>query len=191
MKILTRSPTTLPTALILLTLGFGIWSSVSSAATTDPMLLSPLDVLLIKEDLRSQLAKYEMLTDGDGTGHALGRSWSDTLFVPQAVFEAYGPDGRLDVRWVGQEAIYQKSHEHSVDASAPVVHRHYLVSTIFDEVSQASARTRSTALIISAAKGQGEKEPTSRMVMLLTYHITWVKTSDGWRILRDVLRRDS
>ena len=154
------------------------------------VVMSRLSTLVEKEAIREQLAQYELLSDGDGETRD-GRAWVDRLFTPDAVFEAYSPDGTLGTRWVGAAEIFRNSQAHSIDPKAPIAHRHYMLGTVFDVLTPTTAETRSTSIILGATKGADGKDPVGTMTMLLVYHDTWRKSGGVWRKSHSVLRRDT
>jgi hypothetical protein len=162
--------------------------------------LSPLDELLIENQINQKLALYTLLADGDGIRKMDARAMADQIFTPDAVFENYSQDGKLGISRNGREVIYRMATEHAMPANAPIADRHYNVSTYFDVVTPTMAKTRTIAIVLNATKNMigpdcaksGEDACGGKLVhaYTFTYHDTWVKTADGWQKSHSVLRSD-
>jgi hypothetical protein len=126
------------------------------------------------------------------------RGLVDQIMTPDVWTDLYYPDGSLQVHTVGREAIVTSTP--IPKSMGPIANRHYLIATYFDELTPTTAKTRTTMMWMQVtrnllgadcAKG-GPDACGGRVVSAMTtvYHNDWVKTADGWRMSRNVIRRD-
>src|SRR5262249_3978103 len=109
-----------------------------------------MESALARESIRDALARYSMLLDGDGARRD-PRGWADQMFTPDAVFKLYYPDGTEQYRIEGREAIF---NTFGPPGSKKVGTRHFMVNTVFDELTATSAKTRTSALIQVSKRDQ-------------------------------------
>jgi hypothetical protein len=171
---------------------------LASGAARAQAPLSPVDKLVAEDDIRQKLALYGILTDGDGVAGKNIRGLVDQIMTPDVWTDLYYPDGSLQVHTVGREAIVTSTP--IPKSMGPIANRHYLIATYFDELTPTTAKTRTTMMWMQVtrnllgadcAKG-GPDACGGRVVSAMTtvYHNDWVKTADGWRMSRNVIRRD-
>ena len=110
-----------------------------------------IESLLARESIREALANYSMLLDGDGAGRD-PQQWANRLFTADATFVLHQPDGKEQYRIEGREKI---GSTFGRPASPKVAVRHFMVNTVFDEVTSTSAKTRTSALIQVSKRDQG------------------------------------
>ena len=153
-----------------------------------------IESALARESIREALANYSMLLDGDGVARD-ARTWADKLFTPDAVFISHYPDGTEQIRIEGREAIYKTFGR---PGSPEVAGRHFMVNTVFDELSLTTAKTRTSALIQvskrdqDCAKKKGILNGGAPVISaILVYHDTWVLDGGEWKKKLSVLRRDT
>ncbi len=159
--------------------------------------LSPLDRLLIEDDIRQRLVLYGLYADGDGVKPRDTESLASQLMSPDTVSEIYHVYGGPVITMSGRGPIAA-----SRDPFDPTLAtRHFLIATYFDEVSATTVKTRTPALHLRVTKNMigadcekaGDDACGGRVVKATTwvYHMTWTKTADGWQISRNVLRHDN
>jgi hypothetical protein len=169
------------------------------AATT----LSPVDKLIIKDDIRERIALYALLADGDGAGGRKRdlRTLAYTLMTPDVVSIIYTARGDPPIELKGRERVAQSPPEVDPEHASKIAGRHYVVETLFDEVTPTTAKTRTTAVYHDATRNTGGvdckkvDEKTCGGVpvrtVLWVYHMDWRKTPEGWQIFRNTLRDDN
>jgi len=69
-------------------------SGLKSADSQAKARMSPLDILVAKDQIREQLGQYTLLLDGDGLTRDSDK-WAEKLFTEDATFQSIGPDGQL------------------------------------------------------------------------------------------------
>jgi SnoaL-like protein len=153
-----------------------------------------IESAIARESIREALAQYSMLLDGDGVARD-ARAWADKLFTPDAVFISHYPDGTEQIRIEGREAIYKTFGR---PGSPEVAGRHFMVNTVFDELSPTTAKTRTSALIQvskrdqDCARKKGILNGGQPVISaILVYHDTWVLDGGEWKKKLSVLRRDT
>ncbi len=153
-----------------------------------------IESALARESIREALANYSMLLDGDGVARD-ARTWADKLFTPDAVFISHYPDGTEQIRIEGREAIYKTFGR---PGSPEVAGRHFMVNTVFDELSPTTAKTRTSALIQvskrdqDCARKKGILNGGAPVISaILVYHDTWVRDGGEWKKKLSILRRDT
>jgi len=135
-----------------------------------------------------------MLLDGDGVARD-ARTWADKLFTTDAVFISHYPDGTEQIRIEGREAIYKTFGR---AGSPEVAGRHFMVNTVFDELTSTTAKTRTSALIQvsrrdqECARKKGILNGGAPVISaILVYHDTWVLDGSEWKKKLSILRRDT
>lgn len=153
-----------------------------------------IEAAIARESIREALAQYSMLLDGDGI-RPDARSWADKLFTNDAVFISYYPDGAQQIRLEGREAIHKTFGR---PGSPEVAARHFMVNTVFDELTATTAKTRTSALIQVSRRDQdcGKKKGILNggqpvLSAILVYHDTWVLDDGEWKKKLSILRRDT
>jgi hypothetical protein len=153
-----------------------------------------IESALARESIREALAQYSMLLDGDGINPD-ARRWADKLFTADAVFLSHYPDGTEQIRIEGREAIFKTFGR---PGSPEVASRHFMVNTVFDELTATTAKTRTSALIQvskrdrECARKKGilnGGEPV--LSAILVYHDTWLLDGGEWKKKLSILRRDT
>ena len=97
-----------------------------------------IESALARENIREALGRYSMLLDGDGIGRE-PQAWANNLFTSDATFVLHYPDGTEQYRIEGREAIGKTFGR---PGSSKVATRHFMVNTVFDELTAKSAKTR-------------------------------------------------
>jgi hypothetical protein len=153
-----------------------------------------IETVIARESIREALAQYSMLLDGDGVAPNY-RKWADDLFTADAVFVLKYPNGVDQERYEGREAVFKRFGRAGSPASAG---RHFMVNTVFDEVTPTSAKTRTSALIqVSQRDTECEKKPGGLnggkpiVSFIIVYHDTWVLDGGAWKKKLSVLHRDT
>ena len=153
-----------------------------------------IEAAIARESIREALAQYSMLLDGDGVAPD-ARKWADKLFTADAVFESHYPDGAQQIRLEGREAIFKTFGR---PGSPEVAARHFMVNTVFDELTPTTAKTRTSALIQVSKRDQdcAKKKGIlnggqSVLSAILVYHDSWVLEGGEWKKKLSVLRRDT
>jgi hypothetical protein len=160
--------------------------------------MSPVDRLIAEDAIRQQIVLYSLLADGDGEQPKNTRALADAILAPGFESEVFLPDGTQKGAPVGREEI--RAHVAPADPSNATAGRHFLVSTYFDEVTPATAKTRTTAVqfvITKSVKGADCQKPGAEgcggqivRSMTFVYHDTWAKTPKGWMKTHSILRGD-
>lgn len=196
------TPRHTPVSTVAAAFAFGAAMLASSAAVAQakaPAALSPVEKLVAEDDIRQKLALYGLLADGDGVAGPDIRALAHQVMTPDVWTDLYYPDGSLQVHTVGRDQAISTSTP-DLKRLGPIANRHYMVSTYFDEVTPTTAKTRTTTIWLfvtrdllgaDCAKG-GPDACGGRVVSAMTtvYHNDWVKTAEGWRMSRNVIRRD-
>ena len=134
-------------------------------------------------DILQKVAEYSYTFDGkDAEG------WSK-LFTVDGVWESIrGGDSEPTERLVGRDEI--RSWAAQRHATIPNTYRsfHHQSGTVFDELTQDSARTR-TMLILTGqdTSSSDPREGAPRVTITGTYHDDWQKTAEGWLFAKRVL----
>lgn len=187
-------------ALPIAALGFG----PSASAFARPVkALTPIERLLIQDDIRQRLVLYALYADGDGPGGRPRnlRKLADTLMTPDVVSEVHLVTGGKPLIFTGREIVARTPPEVDPELAATVGGRHYLFSPYFDEVTATQVRTRTPAVYFDATKklngadcrtmGKDACGQKPVKTVIWVYEMTWVKTPDGWQISRNILRDDN
>jgi hypothetical protein len=161
---------------------------------------SPIQRLLAEDEIRNKLALYGLYADGSGAGGPPRdmQAMAQTLMAPDVVSEIHRADGAPPTIYKGRDFISRTPPE----TRAPgVAGRHYLVSTVFDDVTATTAHTRTAAVYFDASKtltgadcakaGEGACGGKPLRTVMWVYQMTWTKTPQGWLIARNVLHDDN
>jgi hypothetical protein len=158
------------------------------------MMAMTVETAITRESIRDALSHYSMLLDGDGVVRD-ARKWADNLFTSDAVFILNYPDGAQQLRLEGREAIFNRF---GPPGSPAVAGRHFMVNTVFDEVTPTSAKTRTSALIQVSQRDQecAKKEGALNggkpiLSAIIVYHDTWVVDGGEWKKKLSILHRDT
>lgn len=166
-------------------------------------LISSEEKLSAQEGIRESLALYTLLLDGDGV-HSDGKAWVERIFTNDGIYQSFYPDGTLAVRLEGRDAIYQRYGSdpprdgrmlrRSADTLSVV--KHYMIDTVFDEITATGARTRTAALLLTSTVNTSGRACTQcgsvpTKMILVVYHDTWKKTDLGWQKQLSSIRRNS
>jgi len=153
-----------------------------------------IESALARESIREALTHYSMLLDGDGAGRD-PITWANKLFTPDATFVLHYPDGSEQYRIEGRDAIGKTFGR---PGSPKMATRHFMVNTVFDELTPTSARTRTSALIQVSMRDQecGKKEGALNggqpvLSAIIVYHDSWVLEGGEWKKRLSILRRDT
>lgn len=164
--------------------------------------LTALDRLIIEDDIRQRIETYALLADGDGIQRKDIAKLANTLMTPDVVSEIYAVGSKTPIRLEGRARHAGPEVNPPLAAEKPdlIAGRHYLVGTLFDQVSATEVRTRTSALHLDVTKNilgadckkAGEDACGGRVVSatMWMYHMVWVKTAEGWQIKYNGLRRD-
>ena len=174
-------------------------SSPAHAAAT----MSPLDKLLIEDEIRQKIALYGLYADGDGAGGNPRdlRTLADDIMTEDVVSEIHVARGGPPLILKGRDVIAKSPPEIDPERARHVAGRHYLVLTSFDLVTPDTVMTRTPSVYFDATKnlvGPGcEKDPAADCggrpvkTIMWVYHMTWKKTPQGWKIAKNTLRDDN
>jgi hypothetical protein len=153
-----------------------------------------IESALARENIREALARYSMLLDGDGSTRD-PQEWANRLFTSDATFVLHYPDGTEQYRIEGRDAIGKTFGR---AGSSKVATRHFMVNTVFDELTATSAKTRTSALIQVSKRDQecARKEGALNggqpvISAIIVYHDSWVLEDGEWKKKLSVLRRDT
>ena len=126
-------------------------------------------------DILEVLARYSAAWDGrDFEAYA-------ALFTEDAVFELNMGYGRQPLyRHEGRKTIRAWARETHAGHLARVLTRHFQTGTVFDELTPASARTRT--LLLETRMHHGDERPIPWVTGV--YHDTWRKVDGRWLIAR-------
>ncbi|WP_439486876.1 hypothetical protein [Blastomonas fulva] len=183
-------------------LGQSGWLEPAANAQTAES-LTPLERLLIQDDIRQKIVLYGLYADGDGPGGRPRdlRTLAYTMMTPDVVSEIHLVTGGKPLIFTGRELVANTPPEIDPELAATVGGRHYLIDTVFDEVTPTRVRTRTPAVYFDATKNlHGAKCRTMGpdacgqkpvKTVMWVYEQTWVKTPDGWQIKRNILRDDN
>jgi hypothetical protein len=184
--------------------GAGRLSSPDLVAHAGPSAgATPLERLLIEDDIRQKIVLYSLYADGDGVGGRPRdlRTLADTLMTPDVVSESYPANGGAPLILNGRDVVAQSHAELDPDRARRVAGRHYLINTVFDSVTPTTAETRTPAVYFDATRNlvgskchpahEGDCGGTPVRIVLWVYHMSWRKTPQGWQIARNVLRDDN
>jgi len=162
--------------------------------------MSPLDILVAKDEIREQFSRYTLLLDGDGLTKDPNK-WAEELFTPDATFQSIGPEGQLlhgpnGLQGRAEIAKTFGGGPRSSNASRPpadparpqMVFRHYPINVVFDALAPDSAETRTTTIIMTGPRNYVAPSPPTVSPALVVYHDTWRKTPEGWKKSKSVLR---
>lgn len=165
--------------------------------------LTPLERLLIQDDIRQRIILYALYADGGGPGGEPRnlRKLADTLMTPDVVSEIHLATGGKPLIFTGRELVANTPPEIEPALAATVGGRHYMVGTVFDLVTPTLVKTRTPAVYFDATKNlHGAKCKTMGKdacgqkpvkTVMWVYEMTWVNTPDGWQISRNILRDDN
>jgi hypothetical protein len=173
------------------------------AVAQPPKQLSPLDRLLIQDDIRQRIIRYALYADGDGPGGAPRnlRRLADELMTADVVSEIHLVTGGKPLIFTGRELVAKTPSEVPPELAATVGGRHYMVGTVFDLVTPTLVKTRTPAVYFDATKningskcrtmGEGACGQKPVKTVMWVYEMTWVNTPNGWQISRNILRDDN
>ena len=159
--------------------------------------LSPVEKLVIENDINQQIILYGLLADGDGTSGKDVRGLADKTLAPDVVTDVILPGGKVISHTTTSEAVVAST---PALVDRPSAGRHFMVATYFDEVTASTAKTRTTTLYIEAIKNTGPGCETRgpdacggrvTHAVTLVYHDTWKKTASGWKKTQSALYRDN
>ena len=128
--------------------------------------------------IAEQIARYSFAWDEqDLDGYV-------ALFSDDAIFEV-DPElpGGPSVHAHGHEAIRAWAEERMASRKPGVQVRHHQSGTLFEELGDDRARTRT--MLLTSRVGPAGEPPTSGV-----YHDEWQRTPEGWRFARRTLRHD-
>ncbi len=177
--------------------------SMSSAVAANGKGMTPLERLLVQDEIRQNLVLYGLYADGDGTGGEPRnlRKLADTLMTVDVVSEIHTVRGGPPLILTGRERVASTPPEVDPEFARTIGGRHYLVETVFDEVTPTVVRTRTPAVYFDATKNlvgaacpkNGDDACRQKPVktVMWVYHMTWSKTPQGWQISKNVLRDDN
>lgn len=175
-------------------------TAVGSAAQATQ---TPLERLLIEDEIRQKITLYGLYADGDGAGGKPRdlRTLADTLLTPDVISEIHRATGGAPTILKGREVVANSRPEIDSDRARMIAGRHYVLNTVFDEITATHAVTRTPAVYFDATRNvvgadcaaagyDGCGGRPIRTVMWV-YEMHWRKTPDGWQIERNVLRDDN
>jgi hypothetical protein len=174
-------------------------SLAGAAPATTPV--SPFERLVAEDDIRQKIALYGLYADGDG---ADGRprdlkTLAYDLMTPDVVSEIHTAQGGPPKVLAGRDVVAKSPPENDPELAHRVAGRHYLFSTVFDDVSATTAHTRTASVYFDATKNTGGVDCAKTndcagkpvKTIMWVYQMTWRKTPEGWQIARNVLRDDN
>ena len=137
--------------------------------------------------LESKLAIQEVIAQYSYTYDAKDAEAFSKLFTEDAVWELYmfgstEPQVRLNSR----QAIRDWAAHNYRGRTASVNSRHHQSGTLFDELTDGNARTRTMVLITH----QNATDITPRPTLSGVYYDLWRKTAGGWKLARRMLYHD-
>lgn len=141
--------------------------------------MTPLQKLVVKDEIMEMLARYTLLLDGDNLTRDPAK-WGELLFTPDATFQSIGPFGELlnapGDGLIGRATIAKRF---GGAQAGPRLGRHYPVNVVFDEITPTTVRTRSTVAIWSGQRGS--EAVVAQSPALIVYHDTWRKQDGVWK----------
>jgi hypothetical protein len=180
---------------------FAVIATLAFAASPSRALptpaLSPVEKLVIENDISQQIILYGLLADGDGISHKNVRALADRTLAPDVVTDIVLPDGQTISHTTTSEAVVATT---PAPVERPSAGRHFMVATYFDEVTLTRAKTRTTTLYIEAIKNTGPGCETRgpdacggrvTHAVTLVYHDTWNKMAGEWKKTASTLYRDN
>ncbi len=177
--------------------------SLAAGASSRTTAVTPLDRLLIEDDIRQRIGLYGLYSDGDGAGGRPRdlRALADTLMTPDVVSEIHRAGGGAPVLLKGREIVANSRPEIDPERAHLIAGRHYLLTTVFDQITPTSAVTRTPAVYFDATRNlvgagcatAGFDACAGRPIrtVMWVYEMHWRKTADGWQIERNILRDDN
>jgi hypothetical protein len=160
--------------------------------------LSPVETMVIENEIDQKIALYELLADGDAESPADIHALADSTLAPNVITDVYMADGkRVSHTTTAAEVIAATPTK---PADRPVGGRHFLLASYFDSVSPTVAKVRTSSLYMDVTKNPGpgcEKLGPDGCggkvthAVTFVYHDTWTKTDKGWRKTESILRRDN
>jgi hypothetical protein len=128
------------------------------------------------------IAQYSYTYDAqDAEGFA-------ALFTEDAVWERFASGAtRPEIRLESRTAIRAWAAQRLRERRGRFTSRHYQSGILFDELTSELARTRTMVLVTHQNASEAAPRPTATGV----YHDQWHKTSEGWRLVHRILRRDT
>ncbi len=165
--------------------------------------LTAMEKLLIKDEINDKITLYALYADGDGPGGNPRnlKKMAETIMTPDIVSEIYLSKGGEPKIMKGRDHITNTAPEVQSEFAKVVVGRHYLVSTVFDEITPTTVKTRTPAVYFDSSSNQVGPPCTKPeetvcggkpiKTIMWVYHMTWTKTPDGWQISRNILRDDN
>ena len=160
--------------------------------------LSPIEKMLIENDIGQKIALYELLADGDAEKPADIQALADQTLAPDVITDVYMADGRRVSHTTTRAEVVAATVPKARDR--PVGGRHFLLSSYFDEVTPSSAKVRTSSLYLEVTKNPGpgcEKLGPDGCggkvthAVTFVYHDIWTKTPQGWFKTQTSLRRDN
>jgi hypothetical protein len=128
------------------------------------------------------------------------RGLADKTFTKDDVYENFSWDGKPGNHVAGRDAFYDWTSKLSLPADDPIAHRHFVLTSYFDELTPTTAKTRTTSFVLKVTRNMlgadckkaGEEACGGRLTsaQTFTYHNSWTKTAAGWQMSHIVLRGD-
>jgi hypothetical protein len=147
--------------------------------------MSPLDVLIVEDQIRQKWADYSLLLDGDGVSNE-SAEWANRMFTEDLKWRWYDADGKLRLA-LNSRAEEQKARR---VGRTQVASKHLPMTIKFDEVTPTMVKTRAIVTLmrvpLSTAEGQPDGVPRAGVAgiptaTMVVYHDTWRKTEGEWK----------
>lgn len=156
--------------------------------------MSPLDVLVVKNEIRERWADYTFVIDGDGVGQ-YGGEWSQLSFAPDLRWLWFDPEGTLIRNLDSMEEMRQRhgaTNTKQVQGSA----KHIPLSIKFDDITPGRVKTRTVVMYLGVPKsktpGQADGVPGLGVsgvpqLGMAVYHTEWRKEHGRWMMSESFL----
>jgi hypothetical protein len=140
--------------------------------------VNDVELLQAKQAMRDMISIYCFAWDGDALHPSDPVAWADT-FTPDGRFESFDNQGAIRFRCRGRDELIAWAAERIGVSPGPIVTKHMMVHTIWDDIQVASATTRTSAMLPKAFRFSGDSDVAG--IPLGVYFDTWQRTDAGWR----------
>jgi hypothetical protein len=147
--------------------------------------MSPLDVLVVKNEIRQRWSDYTLLLDGDGIERH-SNEWAPSTFTPDLRWIWFDPEGRVARNLSSMEQMQRRFSGNPKEQGSS---KHLPLSMKFDDITPVSAKTRTVIMFMQLPKAKeigkpdgvpGLGVPGVPQVGIAVYHDTWRKVDGVW-----------